>query len=226
MAGSQHLVRPLAKESCRGRPTAAQSRVLRPSLGRRAVLLALALGASRVFVFGSPVGAADLPANLLPGGPFALLDGTGKPVTEQSFRGKWQLIFFGYTFCPDFCPTTLGAVAEALEALGPLAEKVQPIFISIDPERDNPQVVAAYVGNFDKRIVGLTGSAEAVAGAAKAFKVHYERVATGEGPGDYAMDHSGFLYLMRPDGSFSQLLAGTLSGGQLASKLRPLLEAS
>ena len=180
-----------------------------------------------MFLAGAgPAAAADLPESLFPGGPFALVDGTGKPVTEQSFRGKWQLIFFGYTFCPDFCPTTLTAVAEALSSLGSQADKVQPIFISIDPERDTPETVGSYVRNFDDRIIGLTGSADAIAAAAKAYKVHYTRVATGEGADEYAMDHSGFLYLMKPDGSFSQLLSGTMTGAQLSEKLRPLLGAS
>jgi cytochrome oxidase Cu insertion factor (SCO1/SenC/PrrC family) len=107
---------------------------------------------------------------------FSLVDHTGKAVTDEDFAGKWQLVFFGFTYCPDVCPTTLNDVSVVLEELGDDAEQVQPLFISVDPERDTPKVMADYVANFDPRIVGLTGSPEQVEAAAQAFRVYYAKV--------------------------------------------------
>jgi protein SCO1/2 len=157
------------------------------------------------------------------GGPFALVDGSGATVTDQTFRGKWELVFFGYTYCPDLCPTTLGTIADALTELGPLASEIQPLFITVDPQRDTPDIVGAYVKNFDPRIVGLTGSAEAIAAVAAEYKVYYAVHKTGDGPNDYLMDHSGFVYLMNPEGKFARVLSGDTSGKAMADKLRPFL---
>jgi protein SCO1 len=157
------------------------------------------------------------------GGPFTLVDGSGATVTDKSFRGKWELVFFGYTYCPDLCPTTLGTIADALNDLGPLASEIQPLFITVDPRRDTPEVVGAYVKNFDPRIVGLTGSAEAIAAVAAEYKVYYAVHKTGDGPDDYLMDHSGFVYLMNPEGKFARVLSGDTSGKAMADKLRPFL---
>jgi protein SCO1/2 len=162
-------------------------------------------------------------AATMPGGPFALVDSTGETVTDRTYRGKWELVFFGYTFCPDLCPTTLAAMAEALDRLGPLASRVQPIFISLDPKRDTPAVVGDYVAGIDKRIVGLTGSTEAVAAAATQFRVQYATVKTGDGADDYLLDHTGFIYLMNPEGIFVRVLAGNVTGSEMAEKLRPLI---
>jgi protein SCO1 len=157
------------------------------------------------------------------GGSFALIDGSGGTVTDRSFPGKWELIYFGYTYCPDACPTTLNTIAETLTALGPLAERVQPLFITVDPERDTPQVMADYVRNFDPRIVGLTGSPEAIAAVAAEYKVYYAVHKTGDGADDYLMDHSGFVYLMNPEGKFARVLSSDGSGKALADRLRPFL---
>jgi len=165
---------------------------------------------------------AATPSNA-PGGPFALVDGSGATITDKTFRGKWELVFFGYTYCPDLCPTTLSTIADALNELGPLAAQVQPLFITVDPQRDTPEIVGAYVKNFDPRIVGLTGSAEAIAAVAAEYKVYYAVHKTGDGPGDYLMDHSGFVYLMNPEGNFARVLSGETSGKAMADKLRPFL---
>jgi protein SCO1 len=157
------------------------------------------------------------------GGPFTLVDGTGATITDQTFRGRWELVFFGYTYCPDLCPTTLSTIADALHELGPLAAQIQPIFITIDPRRDTQEVVGAYVKNFDPRIVGLTGSPEAIAAVAAEYKVYYAVHKTGDGPDDYLMDHSGFVYLMNPEGKFARVLSGDTSGKAMADKLRPFL---
>jgi len=160
------------------------------------------------------------------GGPFSLIDGSGATVTDQTYRGKWELVFFGYTYCPDLCPTTLNTISDALAALGPLADKVQPLFITIDPKRDTQAVMRDYVKNFDPRIVGLTGSPEAIAAVAKEYKIYYAVHRTGDGPDDYLMDHSGFVYLMDPAGRFVRVLSGETAARAVADKLRPLLSPS
>ena len=140
----------------------------------------------------------------LVGGPFALVDQTGKTVTDQDFRGSYMLVFFGFTHCPDICPAELQVMAAALDELGPKAEKVVPIFITLDPERDTPEVTGDYVKNFGKNFVGLTGSPEAIAEAAKAYRVAYSKfVPEGqEGSNNYSVDHSALVYLMGPDGKY------------------------
>ena len=140
----------------------------------------------------------------LVGGPFALVDRTGKTVTDQDFRGSYMLVFFGFTHCPDICPAELQVMAAALDELGPKAEKVVPIFITLDPERDTPEVTGDYVKNFGKNFVGLTGSPEAIAEAAKAYRVAYSKfVPEGQqGSENYSVDHSALVYLMGPDGKY------------------------
>ncbi len=136
------------------------------------------------------------------GGPFALTDGAGHSVTDKTFRGKYMLVYFGYTTCPDVCPTTLADVASALDTLGAKASAVQPVFITVDPARDTAEVVGSYVANFGSRWIGLTGTADQVATAAKEYRVYYAKHRTGDGPLDYTMDHSSILYLVGPDGRF------------------------
>lgn len=133
------------------------------------------------------------------GGPFSLIDTHGQRVTDQSFRGKLMLVFFGYTNCPDVCPTELQTFSQVLDKLGPDAGKVVPIFVTVDPERDTPQVLASYVGNFGPRIVALTGTSEEVAAAAKAYRIFYSKAGTGP---DYSVDHSAFTYLMDGEGKY------------------------
>jgi protein SCO1 len=157
------------------------------------------------------------------GGKFTLTDGSGATINEGSFRGKWELIYFGYTYCPDACPTTLNTIAETLAALGKLADRVQPLFITVDPERDTPQVIADYVRNFDPRIVGLTGSPDAIASAAMAFRIIYAKRKIGDGPDDYLMDHSSVVIIVDPDGRFAGFLAADLPADRMTDKLRRLL---
>ncbi|MET4698549.1 cytochrome oxidase Cu insertion factor (SCO1/SenC/PrrC family) [Constrictibacter sp. MBR-5] len=135
------------------------------------------------------------------GGSFTLVDGTGATRTDDDFRGRLMLVYFGFTYCPDVCPTELQAMGQAVDLLGEKAESVQPIFITIDPERDTPQMVGQYVESFHPRMIGLTGTPEQVAAAAKAYRVYY-RKAEVEGSSDYLMDHSSIVYLMGPDGKF------------------------
>jgi len=135
------------------------------------------------------------------GGEFTLVDGTGTTRTDQDFRGELMLVYFGFTFCPDVCPTELQAMGQAVDLLGDKGEAVQPVFITVDPERDTPEVVGQYVESFHPRMVGLTGTPEQVAAAAKAYRVYY-RKAEVEGSSDYLMDHSSIVYLMGRDGKF------------------------
>ena len=148
---------------------------------------------------------ASAAAVAAPGGSFTLVDHTGRTVTDKEFHGKYLLVFFGYSYCPDICPTTLYEIANAMQLLGDRAERVQPLFITIDPERDTPEVVAEYVGAFHPRIVGLTGTPDQirqVAGTYRAFYGRHDEGDAGEKSNDYLMDHSAFTYLMAPDGTY------------------------
>ena len=199
---------------------------MRSRLFALVVALAAVAGSAGYVVIRSVIDGGDAATTVsddVPGGPFALVDGTGASVSDQTYRGKWLLVFFGYTFCPDVCPTTLQSIADALERLGNLADRVQPLFITVDPKRDTPAVIGEYVRNFDPRIIGLTGSAEAIAAVAHEYRVYYAVQRTGDGPDDYLMDHSAVIYVMNPDGKLARMLAGNISGAQLAAKLRPLL---
>jgi protein SCO1/2 len=152
----------------------------------------------------SQLGGMAVPPGVAIGGPFELVDHTGATVTDRTFRGRAMLVFFGFTHCPDVCPTELQVVADVLEKLGPRATQVAPLFVSIDPERDTPAKLADYVALFDPRLVGLTGSDAQIAAVARAFRVYYARVQP-PGSSTYLMDHSSFLYLLGPDGGFRAL---------------------
>lgn len=149
-------------------------------------------------------GGIQLAQGVALGGPFTLVDHTGRTVTERDFAGRALLVYFGFTYCPDVCPTELGTIAAALDAMGPAGERVTPVFVSIDPERDTPAAMADYVSRFHPRMVGLTGSAEQVAQAARAYRVYYAKVRPREST-DYLMDHSSFIYLVGPDGRVRSL---------------------
>ncbi|HEX3537810.1 MAG TPA: SCO family protein [Stellaceae bacterium] len=129
--------------------------------------------------------------------PFVLEDADGKSVTAETFPGRWLLLYFGYTHCADQCPTALSALVEALNEIGPAAEQIQPLFVTVDPARDRGPALRAFTAAFDKRIVGLTGSDEQIADAARMFGVEYQKVR--EGSDDYVIDHSTTLSLVGPD---------------------------
>jgi cytochrome oxidase Cu insertion factor (SCO1/SenC/PrrC family) len=155
----------------------------------------------------------------LVGGAFTLTDSSGKRVTDEDYRGKYTLVFFGFTSCPDICPAGLQLIAGALEQLGPKAQRITPIFISVDPERDTPEKLAAYVKNFDPRLVGLTGTPEEIAAVAKAYKVYYAKVPNKERAGDYTMDHTSIIYVMDPKGEFVTHFTPSTSADDMAAKL-------
>lgn len=135
------------------------------------------------------------------GGPFSLIDQHGRTVTDETLRGQYLLVYFGYTFCPDVCPTELQAMSQALDELGPEAERITPVFVTVDPARDTVEQLASYAEHFHPRLLALTGSEQQIADAAKAYRVFYKR-AESEGSSDYLMDHSSIIYLMGPDGAF------------------------
>ena len=157
---------------------------------------------------------------VLIGGPFNLVDSTGATVTEKSFEGKYTLVFFGFTHCPDICPTALLVAKNALDSLRKKGEWVVPIFITIDPERDTPDVVGRYVKNFGSRFVGLTGTQEQIKKAADAYKVFYQRVDDENSGLGYVMDHSGFIYLMGPDGKYVAHFPHTINEKALAEGIK------
>lgn len=158
------------------------------------------------------------------GGPFELVNQTGETVTEESWPGQYKFIAFGFTFCPDVCPTELSQMAVTLDLLGEDAAEVQPIFITIDPERDTPEKLDAYVSLFHDRLVGLTGTPEQVAEAAKAYRVYYQKVET-EGTDDYLMDHSAFIYLVDPDGTTVEIFPYGTSADDMAATIGNHLDA-
>ena len=158
------------------------------------------------------------------GGPFTLTDTTGAPVTDATYRGRWMLVFFGFTHCPDVCPTGLQTMTAALDRLGAAGASIVPIFITIDPERDTAAVLAEYVKLFDDRLVGLTGTTDQVAAAAKAYRVYHAKVTPKDSSG-YLMDHSSFIYLIGPDGAFRALYRHGIGEQELADALKTRLAA-
>lgn len=157
------------------------------------------------------------------GGPFELIDGDGQTVTEQDFRGRHMLVYFGYTFCPDVCPTTLFSASQALDGIGPaLASKVRLVFVSIDPERDTPEVVKDYASHFHPGTVGLTGTPEQVAAAARVFRIYYRKAAPEE-DGGYLVDHSSILFLMDGEGRYVTHFGHEATAADMAAALKRLL---
>lgn len=149
---------------------------------------------------------------------FSLIDHNGNRVTEADFLGRWQLVFFGFTHCPDVCPTTLAYMANVLDRFGGEVERVAPIFITVDPSRDTPEVMAEYVQAFHPKLVGLTGSEAEVAAAAQSFRVYYERMEEETAPDGYLMAHSGHIYLMTPEGRFEDVFReGDQSAEEMAA---------
>jgi len=177
--------------------TAAQSRLM-VILG--AFAAGLLLCAAGLTLIGGPKLSATVAQSARIGGPFRLTDQNGNVVTDADMKGKPFLVFFGFTHCPDVCPTTLFDVSEVLRSLGPDADRAGALFITVDPERDNVASLKDYLGSFDPHLRGLTGDPEALATVAKEYRVYYKKVPL-EG-GDYTMDHTAIVYLMDKDGRF------------------------
>jgi cytochrome oxidase Cu insertion factor (SCO1/SenC/PrrC family) len=157
------------------------------------------------------------------GGPFTLTDTTGKQVTDKDYRGRYMLVFFGFTSCPDICPAGLQLISAALDKVGAKAANVTPIFISVDPERDTRAKLGSYVNNFNPRIVGLTGTPEEIAAVAKAYKVFYEKTPNEASPAEYGMNHTSIIYLMNPDGEYVTHFTPMTSIDAMVDKLNKVL---
>jgi protein SCO1/2 len=195
----------------------------RPFLLAGAAGLILVAGAAGAWAFrdrpapatSSSSGAASL------GGPFRLVDTRGRTVTDKDLLGKPTAYYFGFTYCPEVCPTTLAAMTNWLKALGPDADKLNMVFVTIDPERDTPKQMGLYLTNFDPRIRGLTGSPDAVRQAARDYRVYYQKVALDGG--SYTMDHSTTVYLMDRNGRFADLIGYKEPDADAIAKLRKII---
>ena len=205
-----------------------KSRLIRRVPRRSAIFTVIVVG----FLIGALTGVTMLflsqpqgPARVqtsgkaLVGGPFKLIDQSGKDVTDRDFRGRHMLVFFGFTHCPDICPAELQVMSAALDQLGDEAHKVVPVFITLDPERDTQAAIADYVKHFGSNFVGLTGSPEAVAAAAKAYRVAYAKVEMQGAADGYTVDHSALVYLMDTDGEYVTHFVYGTSADKMAKTL-------
>jgi protein SCO1/2 len=183
-----------------------------------AAVCAALLSAGACGPIGPPGGQSEASGQPLVGGPFQLVDQDNRPVDQHLLDGKWTAVFFGYTFCPDVCPTTLTTLGQAQSLLGDKARRLQVVFISVDPGRDTPSQLKAYLSSpvFPKGTVGLTGSPAQVAQAAKAYKVFYQKAGSG---GAYSVDHTAAIYLMDPHGKFNRVLAENLKPDEFTHQI-------
>ncbi len=157
------------------------------------------------------------------GGAFTLEDTNKKPVHDTDFMGKWMLVYFGFTYCPDVCPLGLATISQVMTMLGEDASKVQPLFITLDPERDTPEQLKSYLSHFNDRIIGLTGSAEQVKNAAAAYRVYHNKVAEKDST-NYLIDHSAFMYLMDTNGNYVTHFAPDATVAQIAGALKKQIQ--
>lgn len=187
------------------------------------LLVALALGAAALIARYQ--GGSEQAGTIDIGGPFTMTAaGDGRTVTEQDLLGHPSLIFFGFTFCPDVCPSTLAEAAGWLDALGPEGEAIEVYFVTVDPARDTPEMLAEYVGHFSPRFTALHGSHDQLAEMAASYKVYYKRIDMGEG--EYLMDHTAAVYLMDDEGRFFDAITYQATPEDALAKLRRLLAAS
>ena len=196
---------------------------------RRAVrAVAAALAAFCLAAAAPPPPSSPPPLEQLFGGPFALTDHNGRAVTDETFRGRFTLLYFGYTFCPDLCPTNLLTMAEALEALGPeQAGRVQPLFVTVDPERDGLPALKDYMAHFGPRFLALRGTPAQTRAALKAWRVHRRKVPAeaGADADGYLVDHATLTFLTGPDGRFRTLFPHDTPAEKMAATLRRYLAA-
>lgn len=195
---------------------------LKPSMifGLCVLLLAAALGGYALWTARSLSTSSGV---ALVGGPFTMVNHKGETVTDLAFRGRPMLLFFGFTFCPDICPTQLQVMTTAIADLGEVGKDIQPILVSVDPARDTPEVMAAYVANFGDNVIGLTGSEKQVADMAAAYRVFYSKQENPKDPAIYLMDHSSIIYLMGADGKFIKHFSYTTDAKALATGLKTAL---
>lgn len=193
-------------------------------------LMGLMAGAAAAFLLfsGGPqnITLAKDPAvagKALVGGAFSLTNSAGKRVTDKDFLGHPMIVFFGYTHCPDICPSGLQVISAALDKLGAKGQNVTPVFITLDAERDTPEKLSDYVKSFHPRLVGLTGSAEEIAAVAKTYRVFYQKISDEKSPKDYTFDHAAIIYLMGADGNFITHIPHTTDVDQVVSVLNKSL---
>jgi protein SCO1/2 len=193
---------------------------------RRLIFLASALGLSGALIlvgvlFGQMLQhQITASTSAIIGGPFTLAATNGQSVTDQTYRGKWVLIYFGYTYCPDACPTALNNISVALERLGTEAAKLQPLFVTVDPQRDTRDEMGEYLKPFDSRIIGLTGTKDQIDNVIKEFHVYASAEKSERYGSNYYVSHSSYLYLMDPRGNFVNVIHGDATGDELATWLR------
>ena len=175
-----------------------------------------------VFIFASGrLGTGGVPGSSAIGGPFDLVDQNGQPITDRDLKGKPFLVFFGYTHCPDVCPTALFDVSELMHALGKDADKTAALFVTVDPERDTAPVMKDYLSSFDPHLRGATGDLKAIEAAEKAYRVYAKKVPTGNG--EYSMDHTALIYLMDKQGRFVAPFSLKRKPEESAAELRKYL---
>lgn len=204
----------------------------RPHSGTpRFLLIAIALAGLLVLATGlllylglrdNPRGIAGTVLSSTIGGPFQLVDQNGQRFTDADLKGKWHLVFFGYTHCPDVCPTTLNDLALALDRLGAKRDQVGIVMITVDPERDTPETLKSYIASFDAPITALSGTREQVTQAERAYRVYSAR-RPARSDGSYDMDHSAVIYVMDPQGRFTATFTPDTGADAIAERMRKLL---
>jgi protein SCO1/2 len=189
-----------------------------------ATALWIRLSQQLVEILGRPSARAQVQSSTEIGGPFTLVDDTGAQVTATALRGKPTVMYFGYTFCPEACPTTLTDLTQWMQILGPDADRLNYVFVTLDPERDTPKVMHDYVSAFDPRIRGFTGTSDQIAKVASEYRVYYKRISTSDG--GYVMDHTSILYMMDADGKYVGLIGYQEKTTSAVAKLKKLALAS
>ncbi len=214
-----------SEEGCRGLTMVGRSSLSCIRVALAVVLFSVPLAANEVAAEPSP---AELIEGLLSGrvpvgGPFELTDQTGHRRSDTDFRGKLVVVYFGYTYCPDVCPTELQSISLALDKLGVAAEAVQPLFITVDPERDTPARLAEFVSSFHPRLIGLTGSPAEIRKTAIAYRTFFVKNGITAPDGDYSVDHTGFIYLVGKDGHYLGFLPPGATPDEIADAIRARL---
>lgn len=217
MSGEKNKTR--AQDAPGGSKTKATTAPAGARAGLIGIAIAVLLGlGGLIWLETGPARSPPTPPPSAIGGPFAMTDQDGRRVDQHILDGRWSAVFFGFTYCPDVCPTTLQALSAAAQKLGPAAKDFQVVFVTVDPERDTPQQMKAYIAAEDLKVptVGLTGSAADVAAIAKAYKVYYAKAGK---PPNYVMDHSAAVYLMDPKGRFVSPLTNAMAPDQIAGEI-------
>ncbi len=204
-------------------PTFALIAIMLVALG---MIAATAVVAWRQISDAGPADTADsagFTAAVKIGGPFTLVNHRGDRVTDATYHGRFLFVYFGYGYCPDICPTELANMAATLDHMGAMSERVQPLFVTVDPERDTPKFLAEYVAQFHPKMVGLSGTTQQIADIARQYRVFY-RKAEDASASEYLMDHSNFIYLMGPDGKFLSMFRGGMNPAAIAGTIAKYVE--